>query len=381
MQAKARIGTTLRKWRVDRLIDVGGMAAVYAATHRNTNRVALKILHPQLSQHEDVRERFLREGYVANSVEHPGAVSVLDDDVTPDGAPFLVMELLEGESLQSRLERPPPLALADTIFVAEQLLDVLAAAHDKNIVHRDIKPANVYLTNKGTVKLLDFGLARVRDSEAYLQTTRDGIVMGTAAFMAPEQAHAQTELVDPRADQWAVGALVFYLLTGKYVHEGKTMLDRILAAARTPARSLATVAPQLPASLVAIVDRSLAFRKEARFPDTRAMRDAMHEVATSLGIARESVRDSRTSSSSSSKRIPLPRPESVTLDPAELVDERSIATRLMEKTPVALAPKLRREDVGELPNVEVASGDDAPDSDDQMPTLVKDTSSSKKRRR
>src|SRR5215203_5589547 len=104
--ALKRVGETLnQKWTIDRLIDIGGMAAVYQATHRNGKRVAIKMLHPFIATHADVRERFLREGYVANQVDHPGAVSILDDDVTSDGAPFLVMELLEGESLDSWMAR------------------------------------------------------------------------------------------------------------------------------------------------------------------------------------------------------------------------------------------------------------------------------------
>src|SRR3954464_9741149 len=105
-QAMKRIGETLNnKWTIDRLVDVGGMAAVYQATHRNGKRVAIKMLHPFIAAHADVRERFLREGYVANQVDHPGAVSVLDDDMTADNAPFLVMELLEGDSLENWMNK------------------------------------------------------------------------------------------------------------------------------------------------------------------------------------------------------------------------------------------------------------------------------------
>src|SRR5256885_9217446 len=129
--AEKRVGQTLNhKWTIDRLIDIGGMAAVYAATHRNGKKVAIKMLHPFIAAHEDVRERFLREGYVANQVEHVGAVSVLDDDITADGAPFLVMELLDGESLDQWMQRAGgTLPIADVLAVADQVLDVLAAFH------------------------------------------------------------------------------------------------------------------------------------------------------------------------------------------------------------------------------------------------------------
>src|SRR6188768_294610 len=121
--AEKRVGQILAsKWHIDRLIDVGGMAAVYQATHRNGKKVAIKMLHPFIATNADVRERFLREGYVANQVDHPGAVSILDDDVTSDGAPFLVMELLEGESLEAWMAQSGEiLPLGDVLAVADQV--------------------------------------------------------------------------------------------------------------------------------------------------------------------------------------------------------------------------------------------------------------------
>src|SRR5579863_2888519 len=128
--ARDLTGVVLKdKWRVDALLGEGGVAAVYSATHRNGKRVAVKVLHPHLASMPEVRERFLREGYVANQVDHPGAVSVLDDDVTEDGLVFLVMDLLDGESLQERLAREGQLSPDDVLVIADALLDVLSAAH------------------------------------------------------------------------------------------------------------------------------------------------------------------------------------------------------------------------------------------------------------
>src|SRR5262245_57872770 len=164
-RVKGRIGSLLKaKWRLEKLLGVGGMAAVYAAVHRNQNRVAIKMLHPELSVDPAMRIRFLREGYAANTVDHPGAVRVFDDDVTDDGAAFLVMELLEGETLETRAERVGgKLSAGEVLLLADRLLDVLAAAHKKGIVHRDIKPDNVFLTTQGRLKVLDFGIARLRE--------------------------------------------------------------------------------------------------------------------------------------------------------------------------------------------------------------------------
>src|SRR5262245_18024207 len=135
-RAEARVGSVLQgKWRLDRLIGVGGMASVYAATHRNGKRGAVKVLHSELAIDGEARSRFLREGYVANRVDHAGAVSVLDDDTTEDGSVYLVMELLDGESLETRLRARPGRRMEDgeVLALADQVLDALAAAHDRGI--------------------------------------------------------------------------------------------------------------------------------------------------------------------------------------------------------------------------------------------------------
>ena len=244
------------KWRLDKLLGVGGMAAVYAATHRNGNRAAIKILHADLALSADVKTRFLREGYLANAVDHPGAVSVIDDDVTDDGAVFLVMELLEGETLERRWERKGKrLPVVEVLSIANGLLDVLAAAHAKDIVHRDVKPENVFLTREGTVKILDFGIARLRELVASSAgadrarkrdappawTTQVGATMGTPAFMPPEQARGRWDDVDARTDVWAVGASMFALLTGRYVHEASSVNEQLLAAMTSPAAPIRSV--------------------------------------------------------------------------------------------------------------------------------------------
>ncbi|HEX3344970.1 MAG TPA: serine/threonine-protein kinase, partial [Polyangiaceae bacterium] len=190
-EAAVRVGRTLRdKWHLDALLDVGGMAAVYAATHRNGMRGAVKILHRHRSLDADIAARFRREGYIANKVAHPNAVSVLDDDVDDDGSVFLVMELLEGATLRDRLETRGGQLPADEVLLAmHQLLDVLAVAHDAGIIHRDVKPENVFVTTDGTVKILDFGIARLCEASASGHSaTMAGLPMGSPAYMSPEQA-------------------------------------------------------------------------------------------------------------------------------------------------------------------------------------------------
>jgi serine/threonine-protein kinase len=278
--AHSRVGQVLcGKWRLDRLIDVGGMGAVYAATHRNGKQVAVKMLHAAFAAEPEIRSRFLREGYVANHVGHPGSVSVLDDDTAEDGSAFLVMELLEGESLESLIHRSGNvMPVPDLLLVVDQVLDVLVAAHAKGIVHRDIKPANLFLTRPGDVKVLDFGFARARELTMDGLSTRTGIVMGTASYMPPEQARARWDLVDARSDIFAVGATMFRALAGRHVHEAKSMAERMVAAMKMPAPPLLQYAPRTPAAVAALVDRALAYAKEDRWPDSLSMQTAVRNA-------------------------------------------------------------------------------------------------------
>ncbi len=279
------------KYRLDRVLGMGGMAVVYKATHRNQAEFAVKMLHPELSLNSDIRVRFLREGYAANSVKHPGVVLVVDDDVAEDGAAFLVMELLHGgacEDLWSACGGRLPLDAACAVGV--ELLDVLGAAHGKGIVHRDIKPANLFVLRDGTLKVLDFGIARVRDtmSGASAHATGTGMLLGTPAFMAPEQALGKSNEIDAQTDVWAVGATLFTLLSGTTVHDkAETNTHLLIKAASEQPRSLSVVVPGVPAAVVAVVDRALAFDKEQRWPSAAAMRDALLAAAreSSIGFA------------------------------------------------------------------------------------------------
>jgi serine/threonine protein kinase len=286
-RAHARLGTILGgKYRLDRLLGIGGMAVVFEATHRNNKQFAVKILHSHLAANQGIRARFLREGYAANSVKHAGAVAVLDDDVAEEGAPFLVMELLEGDELDRILKKAQGrLPVRAVLSIGHQLLDILAAAHAKGIVHRDIKPANLFITTDGTLKVLDFGIARVREAlggTVAVQTTHTGVLLGTPAFMAPEQAFAKTDDIDGQTDVWAVGATLFTCLTGSFVHEGENGTQVMILAATTAARPVAAIGSEIPAPVARVLDRALAFDKAARWPSAEAMRDAIAAVYLSL---------------------------------------------------------------------------------------------------
>ena len=259
------------------------MAAVFAATHRNRSRVAIKILLPEFACHPVLRERFLREGYLTNSVGHPGAVRVFDDDVDDDGSVFLVMELLEGETLDRHAERlGGKLAVGSVLDILDRLLAVLEAAHAEQIIHRDLKPENIFLTRDGDLRVLDFGIARLHEVSERLHLTRAGQVLGTPGFMSPEQALGDWERVDERSDLWAVGALAWTLLVGREVHEAPGPMQKLMAAAMLPVQPLCEAEPAVPKSVGQLIDRALASDPDDRWPSAESMRDEIAMLDVSI---------------------------------------------------------------------------------------------------
>lgn len=266
-ECEARVGQTLRrKWKLERLIGLGGMAAVYEAQHKIGRKAAIKILHPEIAIDKQVRERFEQEALAVNSVGHPGVVEIQDVDETEEGSPFLVMELLEGETLADRVERSPDMPLDALLRIVDQVLDTLTACHKKGVIHRDIKPENLFLLLNGKVKLLDFGIARVRAGVR----TAAGTMLGTVAFMPPEQLKGET--IDSRADLFAVGATMFTILSGRRIHLARNDSQLALFMLTKPAPALLSVASNLPEHVGMVVDRSLAYLPQRRYPDAQTMR-------------------------------------------------------------------------------------------------------------
>ncbi len=336
-RARARIGTVLKqKWRLEQLLGVGGMAAVYVATHHTSKRAAIKMLHPELSLDAHIRKRFVREGYVANAIGQRGAVAIDYDDVSEEGLAFLVMELLEGETIEQRwLRKGHRLSPNEALSVVDQLLDTLAAAHAQGIVHRDLKPGNVFLTRDGTVKVLDFGIARVRELSSPLNTTLAGSAMGTPAFMAPEQARGRWEDVDGRTDLWAVGATLYTLLTGEFVHVGATVSETLAMAVTRPARSIGARRPDLHPSLIRFIDKSLAYDKANRFADAATMQHMLRVTFAELngGLGSEAM------------ALQLPDLQSMPSRHAVTMRNRMATQRRREPVPVSApepAPQYRR---------------------------------------
>jgi serine/threonine protein kinase len=285
--ARERIGRLLKgKWRLDALLGFGGMAAVYSATHRNGAPAAIKMLHPTVAASRVLRARFVQEGYLANRVKHPAIVRVLDDDLDDvDNVPFLVMERVEAVTLTARAEKSL-LIDAELLDLADQVLDVLSAAHGEGIIHRDLKPDNILIDEAGKVRLLDFGMARVLDTEeeeppsfVKVRTT-----CGTLGFMAPEQARGDSRAVSERTDLYALGATLFCVATSELVHPCMSAEMQLVLTATERGRSLAEVASHLPRPLIALVDRALELDPADRWPSARAMQLEVRRVRKQLGI-------------------------------------------------------------------------------------------------
>jgi tRNA A-37 threonylcarbamoyl transferase component Bud32 len=274
--AERRLGAILRgKWTLERLLGVGGMAAVYVGVHKIGQRAAIKILHPDVARSPELRARFEQEAHAVNRFKHPGAVEIRDIDVTEDGAPFLVMELLVGASLAELAGRDGGVAVGEVLRLVDELLDVLGAAHAQGIVHRDIKPDNLFVREDGRLKVLDFGIARMREGAL---RTRAGAMLGTTPYMAPEQIKGVE--IDARVDVFAVGATMFRLLAGRRVHEAESEPALLIMMATQPAPPLLSVAPGVPPAVARIVDRALAFDREARYPDALTMQREVRAART-----------------------------------------------------------------------------------------------------
>ncbi|MBN2192926.1 MAG: protein kinase [Polyangiaceae bacterium] len=294
-----RVGRVIDgRWRLRRAIGAGGMAAVYEAEGAQGELVAVKILHPEMCVRRDVRERFLREGMVATRVQHPGAVQIFAQGTSGEDCAYLTMELLRGETLAQRVTRLGTLPTEEVLRVLDEVLDVLKVAHGLGIVHRDIKPDNLFVAESGRIKVLDFGLARLLEQMPGDFRTRSGLALGTFPYMAPEQALGRRSEIDGRVDIFALGASAFRIIARRRIHEAESEAELLMAMASKPAPPLAGVAPGTPEGLCRVVDLSLAFSKDARYPDVATMQADVRAVARGepppFATGREAVRDQAT---------------------------------------------------------------------------------------
>jgi serine/threonine protein kinase len=277
------LGTVINgKYRLTRLLGDGGMGSVYEAEHTVLGtRVAIKVLHPELARRTGLVERFLQEARVAAQIRSAQVVHVTDVDRTPDGHAYLVMDLLEGEPLSSLLDRQHKLSVATACEYALQILAALEAAHALGVIHRDLKPENVFVTfvaGKPVLKLIDFGIAKARRDELpQKKLTVAGVVMGTAEYMAPEQARS-ADRVDGRADIYAAGVMLYEMLAGERPVAGEDARAIALKVEHGEVVPLVRAAPLVPGELAGLVHRAMAARPELRFATATDMRLALEKV-------------------------------------------------------------------------------------------------------
>lgn len=258
---------TLGNYVLMEKIGGGGMGQVFKARHRVMERfVAVKVLPAAMTKDKTAIARFHREVKAAAKLRHINIVAA-DDADQANGVHFLVMELVEGSDLSALVKKYGPLSVNQAVNYILQAAKGLETAHAEGIVHRDIKPANLLLDKKGTVKILDMGLARLcgdGDGPPQADLTNTGTFMGTVDFMAPEQAE-DAKTADARADIYALGCSLFYLLTGRAIYEGETLIKKVLAHRDKPIPSLRSVRPDVPGQLEAVFETMLAKKVEDRY--------------------------------------------------------------------------------------------------------------------
>jgi eukaryotic-like serine/threonine-protein kinase len=276
------------KYRIVRLLGDGGMGSVYEATHEVLGTsVALKFLFPHLARVPGLTDRVLREARVSATIKSPHVTQVIDVDQLPNGVPFLVMELLKGESLQRLLNRAKRLPRDQAIDFGLQVLMGLEAAHALGVVHRDLKPDNAFVTQVSggpMIKLLDFGIAKVRASSEYKHLTRPGAVMGTPEYMAPEQAFSADQ-ADARSDIYSVGVMLYEMLSGQLPADGATpqeIAGNVIAGRITPIEQHNLALPQ---GLVNLIHRAIRGNPVERPESALEMRRALAQFAGELSPA------------------------------------------------------------------------------------------------
>jgi serine/threonine-protein kinase len=270
------------KYQLTRLLGDGGMGTVYEAQHAVLGtRVAIKVLHPELARRTGLVERFLQEARVVAQIRSPHVVQVTDVDRTPEGHAYIVMELLEGETLSSVLDRQRKLPVTAACEYTLQILAALEAAHALGVIHRDLKPENVFVTfvgGKPMLKLIDFGIAKARRVDPQQKKlTVAGAMMGTAEYMAPEQARS-ADKVDARADIYAAGVMFYEMIAGSRPVAGDDARVIALKVERGDIVPLVQVAPDAPRDIAGLAHRAMAARPELRFATATEMRLALERA-------------------------------------------------------------------------------------------------------
>ena len=311
------IGQLFGNYRAVSLLGEGGMGAVYLAEHPAIGRrVAVKVLHRNLSLDQQLLARFLNEARAANAIRHPNIIEILDSGALPDGMPFLVMELLEGESLAQRIARLGRLPTRAALRFAYQTASALGAAHGKGIIHRDLKPDNMFIvpdqdvTDGERLKILDFGIAKLQEGTRVSVKTRTGALMGTPLYMSPEQCRGVRE-IDHRSDIYSLGIILYEMVSGRPPFVSDGFGDLVNMHLNMPVPSLRAAVPDVPAALEALIIRMLAKDPEQRFADMAAVREALKAVPGGALATAKSFPDNGTLPPAGTRVLPTPQVSAV----------------------------------------------------------------------
>jgi len=312
--AALTLPTVIVSYRLTRIIGRGGMGEVYECVHERTGApLAIKILLADFSGKAELFERFKREAEITSRLRHPNIVKVFDFDQTPDGRPFLAMELLSGHPLDQLIEPGRPMPLARVASILDQTALGLAAAHAAGVVHRDLKPANLFVetlqgSDRELVRILDFGISKIRDASSNLTQTRT--IMGTPGYMSPEQAMGRTKEIDSRSDQFSLATIVFELLTGRAAFAADNpeeedppaaVLFRVVHMEPPP---LCDLGVTLPAEAEAALRKAMSKSVDQRFESVAAFAKAfLRSVQTVIQNA-----DASTAASPARLTLALPTP-------------------------------------------------------------------------
>ncbi len=287
-------GLVAGKYQLVTMIGRGGMGSVWEARHASLGtRFAIKFIEAEYADSQEARSRFDREARAAATIQSKHAIQIYDHGVTDDGKPYIVMELLEGEPLDKRIDRLGRVSLQDTARIIQQVCRGLARAHERGIVHRDLKPENIFLVRTSedddeVAKVLDFGIAKVSNSPhspGITSSTKTGAVLGTPFYMSPEQARGLRN-VDHRTDVWSLGVIAYKCVTGKLPFDGESVGDLLVKICTAPIPVPSQAMPGLPPSFDAWFMRALEREPDRRFSNVTELAEALGHAA---GVAPRSA--------------------------------------------------------------------------------------------
>jgi serine/threonine-protein kinase len=286
-EAPPTTGLVAEKYALVRMIGRGGMGSVWEARHSSLGTtVAIKFIETEYADSQEARKRFDNEAKAAATIQSKHAIQIYDHGVTPEGKPYIVMELLQGEPLDKRIERMGRMSLQDTARILQQVSRGLARAHERGIVHRDLKPENIFLVrtpddDEEIAKVLDFGIAKLSNnahSPGITSSTKTGAVLGTPFYMSPEQARGLRN-VDHRTDVWSLAVIAFKCVTGKLPFDGESVGDLLVKICTAPIPMPSHSVPGLPSSFDAWFMRAMEREPDRRFSSVSELADALGAAA------------------------------------------------------------------------------------------------------